>query len=183
MHAPNFAFLDQIAAKTYLGCEVVGKRGEPVGTVAGFWLDPSTHQAAYIGIKSSSFPHNCHVVPAADGHIENGIIRINLPADQIKQAPIARPGLELAQIEKEEIDAHFKRFMPLRRITSVEEIRPEEAIRPQDAANGQSKKYVDEAEDRSEITKDEQSFFKQTGFVTDSMPEVDVSKKDPKRQI
>jgi PRC-barrel domain len=179
MYSSDFSFFDKAAAEKFVGREVVDQRGERIGVMAAFWLDPSTFRAAYIGVKSSSFPHHCHVVPAADSHVEgNGTIRISYPADQIKRAPIAQPGFDLAQVEKEEANAHYERSVPLKRITSIEETRPEEALGPQDdRSGGPSKKSADVPEDRSEIAKDEQSFFEQEGFVSDSMPEVDVSEK------
>jgi hypothetical protein len=76
------------------------------------------------------------------------------------------------------VNAHYERFLPLKRVTSIEETRPEEALSPQDdQSGGRSKKSADVTKDRSEIAKDELSFFEQKGFVTDSMPEVDVSEK------
>ena len=92
-------------------------------------INPSTLRIAYIAVKSSTFPYNCHVVPAVDTQIEgDDTIRINYPSDYIKRAPTARPGLELAQVEKEDVNAYYKKFVPLERITSIEEIRPEEAL-------------------------------------------------------
>jgi hypothetical protein len=103
--------------------------------MAGFWLDPSTLRIAYIAVKSSTFPYNCHVVPAVDTQIEgDDTIRINYPSAYIKRAPIARPGLELAQVEKEDVNAYYGKFVPLKRITSIEEIRSEEALSAQEQA-------------------------------------------------
>jgi hypothetical protein len=81
---------------------VVDDRGERIDTMAGFWLDPSTFQVAYIGVKGLSLPHDCRVVPVAGCHIEGQkMIRVGYSADYIRRAPIAHPGLELAQVEKE----------------------------------------------------------------------------------
>ena len=67
----------------------------------------------------------------------------------------------------------------MRRITSVEEIRPEEAISSR-AENEESEPPGDSPqspENRHHIEGREQAFFNQSGFVTDSMPEVDASKE------
>jgi hypothetical protein len=111
MYSSDFSSFDEAAAEKFVSREVVDQRGERIGAMAGFWLDPSTFRVAYIGVKSSSFPHKRHVVPAADSHME---------------------GLEFAQVEKEDVNAHYERFVPLKRITSIEETRPEEALSPQD---------------------------------------------------
>ncbi|HEV3210323.1 MAG TPA: PRC-barrel domain-containing protein [Chthoniobacterales bacterium] len=133
MYSSDFSSFDEAAAEKFVSREVVDQRGERIGAMAGFWLDPSTFRVAYIGVKSSSFPHKRHVVPAADSHMEgNGTIRISYSAEQIRRAPTAQLGLEFAQVEKEDVNAHYERFVPLKRITSIEETRPEEALSPQD---------------------------------------------------
>ena len=125
----RFLFFRSCRCRDLRHCDVVDQHGQPIGAMAGFWLDPSTLRIAYIAVKSSTFPYNCHVVPAVDTQIEgDDTIRINYPSDYIKRAPTARPGLELAQVEKEDVNAYYKKFVPLERITSIEEIRPEEAL-------------------------------------------------------
>jgi hypothetical protein len=170
MNTQEFSFLDLVAAQKFVGRKVVDQRGESIGTMDGFWLDPSTLNVAFIGVKSSSFPHKTHVVPAVDSQIEeNGTIRVSYSAECIDEAPIAHPEHELAQVEKEQASAYYGRFMPLRRITSIEQVRPEET------KTKEPLRKSSEA-DRSKIAKEEQSFFDQRGFVTDSIPEVDASK-------
>ena len=129
MYSSDFSFFDPAVAETFVSCGVVDQQGRPIGAMAGFWLDPSTLRIAYVAVKSSTFPYDCHVVPAVETQIEgDDTIRINYPSDYIKRAPTARPGLELAQVEKEDVNAYYKKFVPLERITSIEEIRPEEAL-------------------------------------------------------
>jgi hypothetical protein len=130
MYSSDFSFFHHAMAETLVSCDVVDQQGQPIGAMAGFWLDPSTRRVAYIAVKSSTFPYNCHVVPALDTQIESDdTIRINYPSDHIRRAPIARPGLELAQVEKEEVNAYYEKFVPLKRIASIEKIRPEKALR------------------------------------------------------
>jgi len=135
MYSSDFSFFDPAVAETFVSCDVVDQQGQPIGAMAGLWLDPSTLRIAYIAVKSSTFPYNCHVVPAVDTQIEgDDTIRINYPSAYIKRAPIARPGLELAQVEKEDVNAYYGKFVPLKRITSIEEIRSEEALSAQEQA-------------------------------------------------
>ena len=171
MKAQEFSFLDRVAAQELIAFKVVDQQGQPTGTMAGFWLDPSTLRVAYIGVKSSSFPQKTHVVPAAGSRIEeNGSIRVDYSRECITGSPVAHPGVELAEVEKEEVNAYYGSFSPLHRTTSIEQVRPEEANK-----EGALKKSTQE--DRSRIVKGEQTFFDQRGFVTDSMPEVDASRE------
>jgi hypothetical protein len=176
MNRQEFSFLDRAAAQEFVGRTVVDPRGESIGVMDGFWLDPSTLRVAFIGVKSSSFPRKTHVVPAADSQIqENGTIRVSYAAECIKEAPTANPEFELAQVEKEEVNAYYGRFVPLHRITSIEEVRPEQVLHSQETKAEEPLKKPSET-DRCKIAKGEQSFFDQKGFVTDSMPEVDASR-------
>jgi len=48
------------------------------------------------------------------------------PVHSLAKAPHANPKAELAEIEKEEIDAYYGYFVPLRRTSDIKEIRPED---------------------------------------------------------
>ena len=135
MYSSDFSFFDPAVAETFVSCGVVDQQGRPIGAMAGFWLDPSTLRIAYVAVKSSTFPCSCHVAPAVDAQIEgDDTVRINYSSNYIKRAPIGRPGLELAQVEKEDVNAYYGRFVPLKRITSIEKIRAEEALSAQEQA-------------------------------------------------
>src|SRR5271165_2690284 len=72
------------------------------------------------------------------------------------------------------------RFVPVQRVSSVKEIRPQEAVNA--ASSGEDSITADaegktSARDRSKLEDGEQTFFDQKGFVTDSMSEVDASKE------
>jgi hypothetical protein len=47
MYSSDFSFFDKAAAEKFVGREVVDQRGERIGVMAAFWLDPSTFRAAY----------------------------------------------------------------------------------------------------------------------------------------
>src|SRR5271165_7243035 len=66
------------------------------------------------------------------------------------------------------------RFVPVQRVSSVKEIRPQEAVNA--ASSGEDSITADaegktSARDRSKLEDGEQTFFDQKGFVTDSMAE------------
>jgi len=97
----------------------------------------------------------------------------------IKKAPTFSPQGELAQVEKEEVNAYFGRITSLRRTSSIEEIRPGEADNSQNSGeeSGTQDKSERSVEDRPNPERSDQAFFNQKGFVTDSMPEVDASQE------
>jgi hypothetical protein len=168
MKTKMFDSLDEDGARKLVGREVIDESGETVGTVEAFWMDPSTGRVEFVGIKCSWLSGKVHVVPAGDAQVTEHHLRLRFPGALIKKAPTSSPGAELAQLEKEEINRYYGRFIPLRRVSSIEEIRPEEAIDAGTSKEGSM-------EDRHHLERSEQAFFNQKGFVTDSMPEVDAS--------
>ena len=173
--------LDKDEAREFTGCKVIDESGEPVGTVDGFWMDPSTHRVAFLGVKSSWLSGNVHVVPARDAQLaeQDNLVKLGYPMAFIKKAPTFSPKGELAQVEKEEVNAYFGRITSLRRTSSIEEIRPEEADNSQNSGeeSGTQDKSERSVEDRLNLEGSDQAFFNQKGFVTDSMPEVDASQE------
>ncbi len=86
----------------------------------------------FAGVRSGFlFPRTC-VVPARGIRIdeETDLIRLEYPRAFISKAPHAHanPKAELAEIEKEKIDAYYGYFVPLRRTSDIKEIRPEDAL-------------------------------------------------------
>jgi len=110
---------------------------------------------------------------------EGSITKLGYPSAFVKNAPAFDPEVELAQVEKEEINVYFGRFTSIRRISRVEEVRPEEAIKCR-TADEETQPHASSprsAKDRHHIETSEQAFFNQEGFVTDSMPVADASKE------
>jgi PRC-barrel domain len=81
--------------------KLVDRYGESVGTVAGFWLDPSTHRVAFLGVKTGWLPGRVHILPAGDVEIEEhgSLIAPGYTAALIKKAPTGHPGAELAEAD------------------------------------------------------------------------------------
>ncbi|HXL25133.1 MAG TPA: PRC-barrel domain-containing protein [Chthoniobacterales bacterium] len=116
-------------------CPLIGRRvvdvgGKKTSSLRRIWLDPSTYHVEFAGVRGGWwFPRTC-VVPARDIRIdeESDLIRLEHPRAFISKAPHANPKAELAEIEKEEIDAYYGYFVPLRRTSDIKEIRPEDAL-------------------------------------------------------
>jgi PRC-barrel domain len=171
--------LDEEEARKLTGCKVIDESDQSVGTVNGLWMDSSTNHVEFLGVKSNWLPGKVHVVPAGDAQIieEGNLIRLRYPAAQVKKAPTFSPEAELAQIEKEQINAYCGRAIAAQRVSSIDETRPTETTGGPDseeklATQGKSEQSVD---GRENVERSEKAFFNQSGFVTDSMPEVDAS--------
>jgi hypothetical protein len=164
----TFDSLNTDAARAFVGHELTDEDGDTVGKISGFWFDPSTHQVAFVGVKTAWLSGKTNAVPARDIAIDErgNLIGQRYSADFIKKSPVFDPGVELSEVAKEELNAYYGRWMPNQRVTSVEEVRPEEAL-----VQGR----VIKESTRRNLEAEEQAFFKQKGFVTDSLPEVDAS--------
>jgi hypothetical protein len=173
-----FDSLNEEGARKLAGCKIVDEGGEPVGAVDGLWVDSTSHRVEFLGVKSRSFSGKVHVIPARDAQIIEGesLIRLRYPAAFVNKAPSFFPGDELAQVEKEEINKCGNRSKAPQRVNSIEAIRPEEALEGSDQTEG-SGQTQQVGETREDLEKKEQLLFNQSGFVTDSMPEVDASQE------
>ena len=122
--------LTENEAHRLIGQKVIDVRGKKVGTLQRIWPDPSTYHPEFAGIRTGWLFPSTHVVPARDIRFdaESELIRLERPSDLVKKALHANPKAELAQVEKEEIDAYYGYFVPLRRISDIREIRPEDAL-------------------------------------------------------
>ena len=92
--------LDEDEAREFTGCRVIDESGEPVGTMDGFWMDPSTHRVAFLGVKSSWLSGNVHVVPARDAQLveQDNLVKLGYPTAFIKRAPTFSPEGGFAQV-------------------------------------------------------------------------------------
>jgi hypothetical protein len=169
----RFDSLTSGEGRAQTGRKVTGEGGEPVGTLNGVWIDPSTHRIEFVGVKTHGLSGRTHLVPARNAEIDEdaGLIKLLYSASFVKGAPEFNPKCELAAVQKEQLTAYYACFVPIRRMSTIEEIRPEEAI---DLASlppfgPESKKT------RAGLEREEQYFFKQEGFITDAMPEVNAS--------
>jgi hypothetical protein len=75
-------------------------------------------------------------------------------------------------MEKQGINAYYGHFVPLRRTSAIEVVRPEEAFSPEAVTAAETA-----PQDRTAIEREEQAFFNQEGFVTDAMPEANAAEE------
>ena len=158
---------DEREARSLIGLTAVDEQGERIGSLAGTWIDPSTHRVEFMGLKSSWLFRSTHLIPARNVEVDDdkATVRVQCSAEFLKGAPRYNPKSELSELEKQEINAYYGHFVPLRRVSSIEEIRPEEARSPDPATGSEASEP-----DRPAIERQEQAFFNQEGFVTDVMP-------------
>ena len=161
-------------ARGLIGLTVVDEQGEKIGSLSGIWIDPSTHRVEYMGLKSNWLSRSTHLVPSRNVEVEtgDGIVRVQFPAEFLKEAPRYNPKAELSEMEKQGINAYYGHFVPLRRTSAIEVVRPEEALPPEAATAAETA-----PQDRTAIEREEQAFFNQEGFVTDAMPEANAAEE------
>jgi PRC-barrel domain protein len=173
-----FDSLNEEGARKLAGYKIVDEFGEPVGAVDGVWVDSISHRVEYFGVKSTLSFGKVHVIPAKDAQIIEGksLISLRYPAAFVKEAPSFFPGDELTLAEKGKINDYDNRSKEPQRVNSIEVIRPEEALGKSEESKPSGQTQL-EGETREDLEKTEQNLFDQKGFVTDSMPEVDVSQE------
>ena len=113
-----------------IGRTVVDVCGDEAGSLRRIWLDPSTYHVEFAGVRSGGLFPRTRVVPARNVRFneEKELIQLEHPRAFINKAPFSNPKAELAEIEKEEIDAYYGYFVPLRRTSDIKEVRPEDAL-------------------------------------------------------
>jgi PRC-barrel domain protein len=161
-----FDSLDPAGANELMRRPVVDIKGQKAGTLECIWIDPSTHRVEFAGVKTGAGLGSVNVVPARVVDQDDDRLKVLAVAEFVRSGPTFAPQAELAELEKQRINQYYGHFVPIRRASSIEELRSEEKV--EISAESQEA-------DRWEIEQEEQSFFKQKGFVTDSMPEVDAS--------
>ena len=122
-------------ANTWTGKKVLDSDGREAGVVDAIWLDPSTFAVEFAGVQTGLGFGKAHLVPARMVvPFEGGdAIRLLCPGSLVKTAPAFVPGLELAEIDKEQIDRHFGVQAPAERVTDMQEVRPAEGLGPAQA--------------------------------------------------
>jgi PRC-barrel domain len=162
----RFDSLDAVATEEFVGQPVMDIQDRAAGTLQRFWIDPSTHRVEFVGVKTG--PRRINVVPARAMEQDGDRFEVRAVLEFVRNGPDFPPEAELAEVEKQQVNQYYGYFVPIRRVSSIEDLRPEEKVE----ASTQSTDA-----DREETEQKEQAFFKQKGFVTDSMREVDASEE------
>jgi PRC-barrel domain len=161
-------------ARRLIGLTVVDEQGAKIGCLHGIWVDPRTHHVEFMGLKSSWLFRSTHLIPSRNVEVEtgHGVVRVQFPAEFLREAPRYNPKAELSDLEKQGINAYYGHFVPLRRTSAIEVVRPEEALPPEAPSAAETA-----TQDRTAIEREEQAFFNQEGFVTDAMPEANAAEE------
>ena len=119
-------------ANTWTGRRVLDSRGEEAGVVDAIWLDPSTFAVEFAGVQTGSVFTKTHLVPAKmfAGFEGEGAVRLCCEGSLVRTAPAFPPGVELAEVDKEQINRHFGVLVPAERVTDIKEVRPKEDLNP-----------------------------------------------------
>lgn len=162
-------------ARGLIGSTVLDEQEEKIGSLAGIWVDPSTHRVEFMGLRSSWLFRSTHLIPSRNVEVDqnHGLVRVQFPAEFLKNAPRYNPKADLAEVQKQEINVYYGHSVPLRRVSAIEEVRPEEVL---------IRSPEPPKPDRDEIERQEQAFFSQEGFVTDAMPQAN-SREELERTI
>jgi hypothetical protein len=160
----GFDSLDAAATEEFVGRPVMDTQGRAAGTLECSWIDPSTHRVEFVGVKTG--PDKINVIPSRAMDLDGDRLEVRAVLEFVRNGPAFPPEAELAELEKQQVNQYYGYFVPIRRASSIEDLRPEGKAK----ASGQSTDA-----DREETEHQEQAFFKQKGFVTDSMREVDAS--------
>jgi PRC-barrel domain len=161
-------------ARRLIGLTVVDEQGAKIGCLCGIWVDPTTHHVEFMGLKSSWLFRSTHLIPSRSVEVETErrVVRVQFPAEFLKEGPRYNPKTELSDLEKQGINAYYGHFVPLRRTSAIEELRPEQALPPKAVTAARTA-----PQDRAIIEREEQAFFNQEGFVTDAMPEANADQE------
>ena len=116
-------------ANTWTGKRILDSDEQEIGVVDAIWLDPSTFEVEFVGVQTGLVFGKTHLVPAKLVAPVEGddALRLLCPGSLLKSAPAFVPGLELAEVDKEQIDRHFGVQVPDQRVTDIREVRPEKA--------------------------------------------------------
>jgi hypothetical protein len=167
-------------ARALVGYGVSDLNGARIGALDGIWVDPSTDQPEFFGIALKNNIKRAAVIPARFGTVDptRKIVTVPFTETLVNSAPTFPSDSELAEVQKQQITTHFDCSVPVERVTALADIRPEESndTRPDQGESGK------QSVNRHDMEKEDQSFFEQKGFVTDSMPSVDASKNLEKTQ-
>lgn len=98
------------SADQLVGYDVLDSQGNKIGTVDSVWLNGSTNDPEFIGVKTTWLVGKTHVVPLRDAQMDDGSRAVRLPYDQdlVKGAPSYDPNAVLRQDQQGEIYSYYE---------------------------------------------------------------------------
>ncbi len=89
------------------GNDVMTQDGKKLGSVDNVWIDDSTSQPEFVGVKIGRFMGHTHIIPLADANSESTTITIPYSEDQVKNAPHYADDQELSPSDEDQIYQYY----------------------------------------------------------------------------
>ncbi len=89
------------------GNEVMTQDGKKLGSVDNVWIDDSTNQPEFIGVKTGFFMGHTHIIPLADANTSDGTITVPYDQDMVKNAPHFAGDQELSPSDEDNIYQYY----------------------------------------------------------------------------
>jgi sporulation protein YlmC with PRC-barrel domain len=98
------------SADQLVGYDVLDSQGNKIGSVDSVWLNGSTNEPEFIGVKTTWLVGKTHVVPLRDAQMDDGSHAVQLPYDQdvVKGAPTYDPNAVLTQDQQSDIYSYYE---------------------------------------------------------------------------
>lgn len=91
--------------------EIIDSRRHATGIVEGLWVEPTTNELEFIGVKTGPLGHLMHLVPASGMLVQDDTRAVEVPytAAQIHEAPTFELHHALTAKDRREIMRHYQR--------------------------------------------------------------------------
>lgn len=89
------------------GYDVNDTSGNKIGKVDNVWVDDSTNELEFVGVKTGWLMGKTHVIPVANAQITAGAVQVPFGEDQIKKAPSFSGDSELTPEQEDEIYGYY----------------------------------------------------------------------------
>lgn len=93
-----------------LGYDLIDSRSSKVGAVDGVWVNPTSNQLQFVGVKTTPLVGKTHVVPADQAQVDGGNQTITVPytEDAIKNAPTFDTNATMMQTDENTIQSYYQ---------------------------------------------------------------------------
>lgn len=94
-------------AARIFGFQVTDSSGNRIGHVDNVWIDDTTNELEFVGVKTGRIMGKTHVIPVGRSRISDHTIQLPFTAEQIKNAPSFSGDEELTPEQEEEIYSYY----------------------------------------------------------------------------
>ncbi len=117
----------------WLGQTVVDREGEKVGKLEDLYFGAAGHEAVAGAVKTGLLGRRLNVVSLTGATVARDHVKIAFTKEQVKHAPQAEAGTDLAEPDRGELERHFDMTLPPGTLES-NNARVERARRAQETA-------------------------------------------------